>query len=200
MEGIAAYYLAPRLRQFRDRFPDIVVELVTERHLINLTKREADVSISFVPLAGPKLTTRKLGEFGLSLFGSSEYLDRKGVPDTVEALKDHDFVDYVEDLVAIPNVHWLLDIIEPPNVTFRSTSMAAQQNAIAAGQGLGLLPLFSATTNPDLIAVLPNQASARRELYLTVHQDIEFLGRVRALCRFISEQIQADEEHLCGPS
>lgn len=42
MEGIAAFYLAEKLVQFNEKHPGVVVELVTERHLINLTKREAD--------------------------------------------------------------------------------------------------------------------------------------------------------------
>jgi len=76
------------------------------------------------------------------LFGSAAYLARRGMPRTVEQLPDHEFVDYIVDLVAIPNVHWLLDVIEPENVVFRSSSMAAQQNAVAAGQGLGCCRIF----------------------------------------------------------
>ena len=35
MEGIAAYYLTGKLAEFNALHPDILVELVTERHLIN---------------------------------------------------------------------------------------------------------------------------------------------------------------------
>ena len=80
MEGIAAFYLTEKLVDFNALFPQILVELVTERHLINLTKREADVSISFVPPVGPRLNVRKAGTFKLRLFASPAYLERRGSP------------------------------------------------------------------------------------------------------------------------
>ena len=196
MEGIAAFYLADKLADFNAVHPDIVVELVTERHLINLTKREADVSISFVPPAGPRLGVRKAGTFKLGLFGSAAYLDRHGTPRTVEELSDHNFVDYIVDLVAIANVHWLRDVLEPEHVVFRSSSMAAQQNAIAAGLGLGLLPYFSAKREPRLVPVLPDRVVVERELYVSVHDDIQFMGRVRALTRFLFALFKEDTVYL----
>ena len=196
MEGIAAFYLADKLADFNAVHPDIVVELVTERHLINLTRREADVSISFVPPTGPRLDVRKAGTFKLGLFGSTAYLERHGTPRTVEELSDHNFVDYIVDLVAIANVHWLLDVLEPEHVVFRSSSMAAQQNAIAAGLGLGLLPYFSAKREPRLMPVLPDRVIVERELYVSVHDDIQFMGRVRALTRFLFALFKKDAVYL----
>jgi DNA-binding transcriptional LysR family regulator len=196
MEGIGAYYLPDRLAEFNALHPDILVELVTERHLINLTKREADVSISFVPPVGPRLDVRKAGTFKLGLFGSAAYLARRGTPMKRDDLVAHDFVDYVVDLVAIPKVHWLLDVLEPEHVVFRSSSMAAQQNAIVAGRGLGLLPYFSAKKEPRLVSILPKEVRVERDLYVTVHEDIQFMGRVRALTRFLFTLFEKDAAFL----
>ena len=63
----------PRLRQ---AFPDIRIELVTERHLINLTRREADISLSFAELQGPRLIAEKIGTFVLNLYASPAYIAR----------------------------------------------------------------------------------------------------------------------------
>lgn len=196
MEGIASYYLTDKLVEFNTQYPDILVELVTERHLINLTRREADVSISFVPPIGPRLSVKKAGAFRLGLFASPAYLKRRGVPGSLADLAAHDFVDYVVDLVAIAKVHWLLDVIEPEHVVFRSTSMAVQQNAIAAGRGIALLPLFSARTDARLVPVLPDKVSVERDLFISVHEDIQFMGRIRALTRFLTELFKRDAEFL----
>lgn len=199
MEGIASYYLTEKFTEFNALHPQIVIELVTERHLINLTRREADVSISFVQPVGPRLNVRKAGTFKLGLFASLAYLERRGAPRTVEELPSHDFVDYIADLVAIPKVHWLLDVLEPEHVVFRSSSMVAQQNAIAAGRGLGLLPYFSAKTDPRLVPVLGDLVRVERELYVAVHEDIQFMGRVRALTRFLFSLFERDAVYLNEP-
>lgn len=195
MEGIAAFYLAEKLIQFNAKHPGIVVELVTERHLINLTKREADACVSFVPLAGPKLAVKNAGEFRLGLFASSKYVVERGAPTSLEELKGHDFIDYVDDLVAIQPVQWLHDVLVPENVVFRSTSMAAQQNAIAAGRGIGLLPFFSAKKDARLVRLMADVV-VTRSLFLSVHEDIEYMGRVRMLLRFLQEIFKADRAFL----
>jgi len=195
MEGIAAYYLTEKLGEFNAIHPEILIELVTERHLINLSKREADISISFVPPIGPRLDVRKAGTFKLGLFASADYLETRGMPPDVAALASHDFIDYVVDLVAIAKVHWLLDVIEPEHVVFRSSSMAAQQNAIIAGRGIGLLPFFSSKTDARLIRVLP-KVSVERDLFISVHEDIQFMGRVRAVTRFLFSLFERDRPYL----
>ena len=101
--------------------------------------------------------------------------------------------------MAIPKVHWLLDVLEPENVVFRSSSMAAQQNGIVAGRGLGLLPYFSAKKEPRLVPVLQREVRVERELYVTVHEDIQFMGRVRALTRFLFALFEKDAAYLNEP-
>jgi DNA-binding transcriptional LysR family regulator len=196
MEGIAAFYLAEKLSDFNAAYPRILVELVTERHLINLTRREADICVSFAEPAGPKLDVKNVGAFRLALFASEGYLAKRGEPTCREDLRKHDFVDYVQDLVAIPCVHWLLDVMEPERVVFRSTSMAAQQYAIAAGRGIGLLPFFSAKREPRLVPVLMDDAIVHRDLFISVHEDVQYIGRVRALTRFLTDLFRRDLEYL----
>jgi DNA-binding transcriptional LysR family regulator len=186
MEGIGAFFLAQRFAEFAEQYPGILVELVTERHLISLTKREADIFLSFVHPDGQRLVVKKVGSFRLALYASSAYLARRGMPATTADLAAHTFVDYVEDLIAIQPVHWLLDVLEPSNVAFRSSSMHAQQNAVAAGVGIGLLPLFSAKSNPELISVLTDEVKVYRDVFMSVHQDIEFMTRVRLVSRYLS--------------
>ena len=196
MEGIGAFYLAERFAELAEKEPGIVVELVTERHLINLTKREADISISFVPLSGQRLVMRKLGQFRLSLYAAPDYIRRRGLPQTPDDLPAHSFVDYVEDLVAIRPVHWLLDVLEPSSVAFRSTSMHAQQNAIARGAGIGLLPLFSAKSNPRLIPVLADEIQVMRDVFVSVHEDLEFMGRIKVVLRHLADIFKRDADFL----
>ncbi|SEG66661.1 LysR substrate binding domain-containing protein [Methylobacterium sp. 190mf] len=196
MEGIAAYSLSARFAELTATMPGIVVELVSERHLINLTKHEPDISVSFVPPQGPRLSVRRVGEFRLPPFASKSYLIRRDGPDTRTDLQDHDFVDHVDDLIAIEPAHWLSEIRKPTDVVFRSTSMAAQQKAVAAGAGIGLLPLFSAKTNPALVPVLPDAVVVRRDLYLGVHEDIGCVGRVRAVTRFLTSLFTDEAAHL----
>jgi DNA-binding transcriptional LysR family regulator len=196
MEGIGAWFLAERLVELREQQPGLVLELVTERHLINLTKREADIFISFVPPIGQRLIVKKVGSFRLALFASEDYISKHGMPESREALLAHTFVDYVEDLVAIQPVRWLLDVLDPASVAFRSSSMHAQQNAIASGVGIGLLPLFSAKKNHMLVPILFDEVQVFRDVYLSVHEDLEFLARIRIVTKHIVSFFKRDAGDL----
>lgn len=196
MEGIAAYYLADKFAEFSTQYPEILIELVTERHLVNLSKREADISISFAPPIGTHLNIHNAGQFKLCLYATGKYLTKRGSPNSLDELLEHDFIDYVTELVSVPGFHWLLDILKPDNVVFRSTSIAAQQNAVAGGRGIALLPVFSAKKDPRLIPVLPELFSIKRDIIIAVHENIEYVSRVRAVTQFLKIQIEKDSDHL----
>ena len=196
MEGISAQYLARRMPHLTERHPGLMIELVTSAALFNLTKREADISLSFVPVRGPKLAIRRIGGFALFLYGAPSYLAAHGTPETPGDLARHRFVDYVEDLLQIPEVHWLLDAVPAPHVVFRSSSMYAQATAAANGAGLVLLPSFAGEADPRLVPVLKPHIRAERPIYLAVHEDLAWVPRVRETVRFLEEQLRADQAFL----
>jgi DNA-binding transcriptional LysR family regulator len=74
--------------------------------------------------------------------------------------------------------------------------MHAQQNAIAAGAGIGLLPLFSAKANRALIPVLADDVKVYREVFMSVHQDLEFMARVRIVSRHLAGLFERDHCYL----
>ena len=195
MEGIASMFLAGHVAAFHARYPEVQIELLTERHVANLPKREADVLLSFIKPTGPKLIVRKIGEFGLRLYGSDAYFARHPEPQTPEDLDHHLFIDYIEDIVLIKETHWLLDVIQAPSVVFRSSSMLAQQNAAASGLGLVLLPIFSARHDPRLRPVLPG-VMPRRPIWLSVHEDLHYLSRVKAVTGFVREIVERSQDAL----
>lgn len=198
MEGIGSFYLVPHLHEFHQQHLAITVELVTSAQLLNLTKREADVSLSFVCPSGSRLIVRKIGRFDLKLYGAPSYLRKHGTPKSVADLENHVFVDYIEDLVQIPAVRWLHDAIQHPQVIFRSTSMMAQHNAAVAGLGLVVLPSFTAARDTRLKPLLVDQLLIKRDLWLSVHEDLRHMARVKALTTFITRLIERDQDFLDG--
>ncbi|HEX9568834.1 MAG TPA: LysR family transcriptional regulator [Rhodospirillales bacterium] len=197
MEGIGSFYLGPRIKRFHDLHPAVLIELVTSSGLINLSRREADIFISFPRPAERRLSVRKIGEFQVGLFASSAYLGRRGVPERKAELEGHDFVDYIDDMIQIQAVRWLTDVVVPRNVVFRSTSLIAQYTSASMGLGIAMLPTFVAAHNPDLKRVLP-KLSATRDIWLSVHEDLLHTSKINAVIRFITDQVRRDQDFLLG--
>lgn len=198
MEALGSLYLAGRLAALHARQPGIVIELVTASNWINLSRREADILISFPRPQGQRLISNKIGEFQLRLYASRDYLDRRGCPARLSDLEDHAFVDYIGDLVQISAVRWLSDIIRRPNVVFRSSSLVAQYHAALAGVGIAMLPSFVAARDERLVPVLSTRATVKRDFWLSVHQDLMHVARIIEVVRFLTDLIEGDQPFLTG--
>jgi DNA-binding transcriptional LysR family regulator len=198
MEALGSLYLAPRFVQLYKRHPSVRVELVTASHWINLSKREADVLISFPRPRGHRIESEKIGEFALFLYASPGYLEEIGTPSKVSDLKDHRFIDYIDELVVISAVRWLSDVLRRQETAFRSTSLVAQYHAAAAGMGIAMLPTFIAANDPRLVQILPDQVSVLRDFWLSVHKDLEHIPRVRLVLDFLKDLIVDNADFLIG--
>ena len=76
--------------------------------------------------------------------------------------------------------------------------MVAQQNAAAAGMGIAILPTFTAAEDTRLTALLPAEASVQRPIWLTMHEDHQYLGRMKAVRRFLKGIVTEDQAFLNG--
>ena len=66
----------------------------------------------------------------------------------------------------------------------------AQLKATLAGAGLCVLPAFLAGEEKGLVRVLPDDVRLTRSLWLIVHQDLAELARIRAMLRFVREEVE----------
>ncbi len=198
MEALGSLFLAPRFVGLYEKNPSVRVELVTASHWINLSKREADVLISFPRPRGHRIASEKIGEFSLFLFASPGYLARFGAPASVADLAGHRFVDYIDELVVISAVRWLSDVLRDQETVFRSTSLVAQYHAAAAGMGIAMLPTFVASADPRLVPILTSEIKVKRDFWLSVHDDLAHIPRVRTVLAFLKDLISENAAFLNG--
>lgn len=198
MEGIGSLYLARRLLPLGRKYPQLKLELVTSARHVDVSRREADIFLSFFEPTGRQMHCERAGSFTLSLYGSPSYFEESGEPRSVAELSQHWFTGYVDDMIEVSTVRWLEEVIASPRMAFRSNSMIAQMSAAAAGAGLALLPRFAVTNEPALRPVLEREVAVRRELWLSVHDDLQYVSRIKAVMHFVRAQIQADQAFLNG--
>ena len=198
MEGFGAGYLAPRMATLLDEHPRLSVQLVTAPHTLNLSEREADVSINMVRPQQGRLVTRHLGQFGIGLYAARGLVAKAGTVRSKLDLHDYPFVSYIDDLVAVPQVRWLLDVHRSARTRFTSTSLLAQLAAVRAGAGIGLLPHFLVKNDSNLVRVLPGEIQLTRDWWLVVHQDLQRVPRIRAVISFLESAMEKDRKVFLG--
>lgn len=193
VEGLATAVLTPAFQLLRQQHPEIVVELVTAMQVANLTKREADISISLTRPTGPRLIGREVAKCDVHLYASNGYADRHGVPKRIDDMNDHLFVDYVEDMIEIQPLAWFRNTVGQRRVVFRSTSPLTQLQAVRSGIGIGMFPDYLMRDEPGMVKVLAHDVVAERELWLAIHDDLRNVPRMPAVFNFLKKVFLENE-------
>jgi DNA-binding transcriptional LysR family regulator len=165
---------------------------------MSLSKREADIAISFSRPESGRLIAWKLCDYRLQLFASRDYLAHHPPIRSVDDLAQHAFVSYIEDRIEMPELRFFDNTIKNAHVVFRSTNVSAQFNAILEGIGLGLVHCFMARREPRLQVVLPQQIAVERTYWLVVHEDLRHVARVDAVCQFLTRILSQDPALMMG--
>ena len=178
-EGFGTWFLARHLPEFSDTYPAVTIDLVASSGFLNLSKREADIAIMLSrPRAGP-LIAGKLSDYRLGLYAGRAYLAETEPPANQGQLAGHRLVGYIPDLIYAPELRYLNEFQPGLTPTIRSSSINAQQQLVAAGAGIGVLPCFIGDSRPDLVRVLPH-LNIVRTFWLVTHRDTHMLSRVKA--------------------
>jgi len=184
-------YLATKLVFLGERHPELMVEILSGNRAYDLLRGEADLAIRVMELTEPDLVARKIAQAGWSLYASPSYVERRGQPESPEALAGHDVVGYDESLVGIPGALWLAKHGTGAKTALRSNSIVNAFNAATFGVGIASLPCFMCAREPRLVR-LTALVVGSRDVFLVVHPDLAKVARVRAVMDFAVETFAAD--------
>lgn len=76
---------------------------------------------------------------------------------------------------------------------FRSSSVAAQMEAVTSGLGFGLLHCFAVRPHMRLVRVLPEAVDVVRSYWMILHADLARVPRIRAAADFVAERVRAEK-------
>lgn len=194
-EGFGTAFLAKLLAELSKKYPLLTIDLIPVPKMIKLSHREADIVISIDrPKSGPYIITR-LTDYCLKIYGSKDYLSQTQPIHKLEDLKQHRFVNYIDDLVYSPELYCLERLPLQLTANFRSSSILAQQIAVSAGAGLAILPKFLANDQPELEQVLHDEVRFVHTFWMLTLVDLQHEPRIKLVWDFL--RAQADEyQHL----
>lgn len=187
-EGFGTAFLAKLLAELSKQYPQLTIDLIPVPKMIKLSHREADIVISIDrPKSGPYIITR-LTDYCLKIYGSKNYLNQTQAIHKLDDLKNHRFVNYIDDLVYSPELYCLERIPLDLNANFRSSSILAQQIAVSSGAGLAILPKFLADENQELEQVLGENVRFIHTFWMLTLVDLQHEPRIKLVWDFLRKQ------------
>ncbi len=191
-DGFGVSFLAPRLGRLTARHPELKIQLVPVPRSFSLSQREADIAITLERPEQGRLVSSKLTDYTLGLYASRDYLAENGTPETIEDLKAHRRIGYVEDLIFTASLNFTGEIMRSWDAGFEISSATGQTEAVRSGAGVGILHDYIARQYPELVRLLP-ETSIRRAYWTTWHESARDLTRVRTVAEFVQELVR--QEH-----
>ena len=192
--SFAQAQLAPRVRGFLDRYPDIRVDLRMSDIFVDLIEEGADVAIRIGALNDSALIARKIGMTRRVTVASPDYLGVAGAPASPADLVSHDCIVFTR-LATGSRWHF-----EGPggdeSVTvsgqLRASNATAVREAVVSGIGLSVLPLWLVADEVGsgaLVVVMERYRPRPLPLHLLFPARSYVPARVRCFADFIADSL-----------
>ncbi len=196
-DGFGVAFLAPRLGRLKDRYPGLMIQLVPVPGTFSLSRREVDIAVTIGRPEEGRLIARKLTDYTLSLYASRDYVERAGKPATLEDLKRHVRLGYVEDLLYSASLDFAREMVKDWEADIEISSAVGQTEAVRAGAGIGILHTFIARQDDTLVPILPDYAITRG-YWTVIHEDLRAIRRVSAVAEFIADEVAREKGIFCA--
>jgi DNA-binding transcriptional LysR family regulator len=184
-EGMASRLLAPLIEAFREKHPELRVDLIMTDRRLDLAKGEAEVALRMHEPGDISLIARRIVNSPWAIFASQSYIGRHGRPDRPEDLEQHAIVEFAGELADIHAARWLRSVAPKAAIAGRGNSMLGVLAAVRSGAGLAPLPMLLGASEDGLEPVLTSIPEIDSKLYLVMHADLQHTPRVRAFCDFV---------------
>lgn len=175
---VAHFVLPPILARLRETDPGIEIELVATDSTDNLLFREADIALRMYRPDQIDMVTRHVTDLPIGIFAARSYLDRRGRPETVAALMEHDWIGYDRSDLMLREMREMGWPVTRAFFATRTDDQAANWQLIRAGCGIGIAQIATARGAPEVERLLPGLALPGLPVWLTAHEAMRRTPRI----------------------
>jgi DNA-binding transcriptional LysR family regulator len=180
-EIIGAEVLPKILASFRERHPAVTIELVLSNRPEDLLRREVDIAVRMLRPTQSALVARRIGRVALGLFAHRCYLQVRGIPRDLDAVRVHSLIGFDRDPYAARLLGQHGIALTPDLFTLRTDNDLAQLAAIRAGFGIGVCQVGIGRREPDFVQVVPDGFGFELEVWVAMHEDLRAARRMRLM-------------------
>ncbi|WP_372866999.1 LysR substrate-binding domain-containing protein [Pseudomonas sp.] len=193
------HVVVPLIAGFRAQYPQIQLELHSSDQIIDLLEQRTDVAIRIGALRDSTLHARPLGSNRLRILASPAYLEARGAPQSVEALRDHSLLGFTQpdSLNQWPLRHPLGDTLAISPDLSASSGETLRQLALADA---GIVCLADFMTRVDrargeLVQILAQHTvEVRQPIHAVYYRNTALASRITCFLDYLAGQLggQAD--------
>ena len=188
-------WLAPVIADYLQLHQEVSVDLNLNDRMVDLVEEGYDVAVRIATLEDSSMIARPMRHYGMAICASPEYLRKRGTPQTLAELADHECLDFIVGMVGI---HWRMQTMRDqngkrtlPECRFRANNGLALR--MAALQGFGIVMQAEILVAQDiaagrLVPILCDYLPAPRPMQLVYPRDRLATPKLTTFVDFVVER------------
>src|SRR6516164_9616005 len=179
-EGLGTFWLAPRLVEFQQACPKILVDLHCAMRSADVSRHEADIAIHLARPSALDIKLVRLGRMHLMFWAAESYIQKHGAPRSAAELIKHRLVLQFADQIAAKETFesFFPGVAERDLLVMKTNVSSANYWAVSNGAGIGVFPSYACALGGKL---MPLEVELNRplDIWLSYHPGSGRIPRVR---------------------
>jgi DNA-binding transcriptional LysR family regulator len=184
---LANRVIIPELKDFCMTYPNIQLQLLMTKGLVDLAAMEADVAIRMTPAPPDYLVGRELMKLRHGIYGTREVMEN---------------LDKVVNVILFRTEHeypaWVTEHFKNAKVILRVDDVSSMAIATLSGLGISKMPCFIGDTEPSLCRLERNLEPSKWGVWVLNHVDLRATARVRACKDYLQELLTTKSSLIQG--
>jgi len=188
-EAICVYLLPPIVKEIRETYPGISIDLLASDKISNLSRREADIAVRNVRPTQAELIAKKICDVTARLYATPEFIDKLGRPITTASINAANFIGFNRSDEQIQPINELGMSLSPENFPVVSENFLVQWELTKLGTGIGLMMEIVGDKEPLVERVQQESDAIQFPIWLVAHHQLKSSKRIRAVFDLLSESL-----------
>ena len=193
--GFGGVWLAPRLSEFSELYPDIKLTVILTNDELDLGMREADIALRLREPSQPDLIRRRLFSVHYHVYAASAYLQQHGQPKAAADLDAHKIVSFgVSGAGYLNELNLLLtlgrDAKNPRDPAISINNIGAMQRLVENGAGIAVLPDYVIDAHSPLVRLNLETDMPVFDCWLAYPEEMKNVARVQVFRDFLVANAQ----------
>ena len=194
VRSFGTHWLTPRIEEFLQLNPEIEIELIFDDKELDLSTRQADIGIFMRRPKQLNYIQKKLVDINYYIYGSTKYLEKYGIPKTINDLNKHRFISFGKGAPSpVFNPDWALKLglkdKKKRKPIMKVNSISGLLLAVESGVGLAALPDYLVSQSNNVIKVLPKFEGPITEAHFVYPESLKNVARVQTFRNFLYSKI-----------
>jgi DNA-binding transcriptional LysR family regulator len=183
----AVYRLPKIIAKLRQAEPGIDIEVIVTNQSSDLKRREADIAIRSFRPTQDDLIAKKLGEEGIWLYGTEDYLAQFPTFSDTSEIQIIGFNQNIDLSDVLNQQGWS---VSKQNFGLITSFQILQLELCKEGLGIIFFPEFIGDKDPSLVRAFEHMGPAfQLPVWLVCHQELRTNLRVRRVFDFIAQEL-----------